>query len=63
MVIEKIICQKFRSDPREVDYLLMQLWTSLHGIVSLNNSRVTLEVGNFEKDIDRMVDDAVRIVQ
>lgn len=39
------------------NYQLMRLWSVLHGIVSLHQSRVTLEVGDFLKNIDRMIDD------
>ena len=49
--------------PEEVDYRLMQLWSVLHGIISLKNSRVTMEVGRFETGIRRMVDDAVAQVE
>ncbi|MBN1533454.1 MAG: TetR/AcrR family transcriptional regulator [Spirochaetes bacterium] len=50
-----------RRGSKGIDYLLMRLWSSLHGVVSLTNSRVTLEVGDFTKAIDRIVDDAVDI--
>ena len=45
----------------DLDYLLMQVWSTLHGIVSLYSSRVTLEVGAFEHVIPRMVDDAIAV--
>ena len=43
----------------KADVLLMQLWSSLHGMISLNNSRVTLEVGAFKDTIDPMTLHAV----
>ena len=43
-------------------YRLMRLWSTLHGIVSLYNSRVTMEVGDFRPMIPGLVDDAVKQV-
>lgn len=57
--IDTITKQRSRRDSKEAMYYLMKLWSILHGIVSLNNSRVTMEVGDFGKIIDRMVDEAV----
>ncbi len=58
-VIAQVDVQHSSPVPGEVDYRLMQLWSVLHGIISLKNSRVTMEVGSFESGISRMVDDAV----
>ncbi|MBP7738125.1 MAG: TetR/AcrR family transcriptional regulator [Spirochaetes bacterium] len=58
--IDTITKRRSRGESREALYYLMKLWSILHGIVSLNNSRVTMEVGDFEKVIARMVDDAVK---
>lgn len=44
---------------RDSNYQLMRLWSALHGIVSLQQSRVTLEVGDFKNSIDRMIEDAL----
>ncbi len=48
-----------RGEGRDDDpgYRLMQIWSALHGIVSLYLSRVTLEVGDFPGAFDRMIDD------
>jgi hypothetical protein len=37
----------------------MYVWSTLHGIVSLSLSRVTLEVGDFSRYIDRMIDETL----
>jgi len=44
---------------KDIDHHLMHIWSTLHGIVSLLNSRVTLEVGDFTTSVDRLVDDTV----
>jgi len=43
----------------DANYRLMYVWSTLHGIVSLSLSRVTLEVGDFSRYIDRMIDDTL----
>jgi AcrR family transcriptional regulator len=58
-VIERIVKKRSRASSSEAVYHLMKLWSTLHGIVSLKNSRVTMEVGDFGIVIDRMVDEAV----
>ncbi len=60
-VIERCFQKKKRLRGRDPAYAMMQVWSTLHGIVSLYNSRVTLEVGEFEPIIERLVDDAVSI--
>jgi AcrR family transcriptional regulator len=44
----------------EVPYRLLQLWSTLHGMVSLYISRVTLEVGNLQEVIDRILEDILQ---
>lgn len=44
----------------EIPYRLMQLWTILHGVVSLSISRVTLEVWDFKGTIEPMLKEALR---
>mgnify|MGYP000644120636 CR=1 FL=1 len=56
-LLEKVMKTSRRSRGDDPDYRLMQLWSALHGIVSLSLSRVTLEVGDFTGAIDRMVDE------
>jgi len=41
-------------------YHLMRVWATLHGIVSLHNSRVTLEVGDFRAAIDYIIDETMK---
>jgi AcrR family transcriptional regulator len=43
----------------EVPYRLLHLWSTLHGLVSLYISRVTLEVGNLREAIDRILEDVL----
>ncbi|GAB6097526.1 TetR/AcrR family transcriptional regulator [Desulfatiferula olefinivorans] len=44
-----------RSDVRDTDFLIIQLWTTLHGLVSLLNSRVLQEVeSNTAAVIDKL---------
>ena len=45
----------------EIEYLLLRLWSNLHGIVSLYNSRVIQEVSDYAKEaVVKIIDDAVR---
>jgi len=44
----------------EIPYRLMQLWTILHGVVSLSISRVTLEVWDFNEIIEPILTEALR---
>lgn len=45
----------------EVDYLVLKLWSNLHGIVSLYNSNVLQEVSDHAKEaVIKITDDAVR---
>ncbi len=63
-ISEKVLIELARGGAglKEGDsnYQLMRLWSVLHGIVSLHQSRVTLEVGDFLKNIDRMIDDMLK---
>jgi len=43
----------------EIPYRLMQLWTILHGVVSLSISRVTLEVWDFRQIIEPILSEAI----
>ena len=62
-ISEKVLGELSRRNPRlrksDSNYQLMRLWSVLHGIVSLHQSRVTLEVGDFDDSIERMIDDAL----
>jgi AcrR family transcriptional regulator len=44
----------------EVPYRLLQLWSTLHGMVSLYISRVYLEVGDLGEAFDRIIEDVLR---
>ncbi len=59
IVLTEVIKKNRKLKVRDTDFLLMQVWSTLHGIISLFNSRVTLEVGEFEGIIDQLVEDAL----
>jgi hypothetical protein len=44
----------------EVPYRLLHLWSTLHGMVSLYISRVTLEVWDLRGAMDRILQDVLR---
>lgn len=44
----------------EAPFRLLQIWTTLHGIVSLSISRVTLEVWDFPGAIEQILAEALR---
>ncbi len=49
-----------RFSARETPFHLLQIWSTLHGMVSLYISRVTLEVRNIDKAIDWILDEVVK---
>lgn len=49
-----------RFSRRDVPFHLLQIWSTLHGMVSLYISRVTLEVRNIDKAIDWILDEVVK---
>ncbi|HEY9161382.1 MAG TPA: TetR/AcrR family transcriptional regulator [Desulfomonilia bacterium] len=49
-----------RFPARETPFHLLQIWSTLHGMVSLYISRVTLEVRNIDKAIDWILDEVVK---
>lgn len=44
----------------EVTYRLLQLWSTLHGMVSLYISRVYLEVGDLKVAFERIIEDVLK---
>jgi AcrR family transcriptional regulator len=46
--------------PDEVPYRLLHIWSTLHGMVSLYISRVTLEVWDLQGAIDRILEEVMR---
>lgn len=44
----------------DVPYRLLHLWSTLHGMVSLYISRVTLEVWDLRGSMDRILEDVIR---
>jgi AcrR family transcriptional regulator len=46
--------------PDEVPYRLLHIWSTLHGMVSLYISRVTLEVWDLQGAIDRILEEVLR---
>jgi AcrR family transcriptional regulator len=49
-----------RISPDEVPYRLLHVWSTLHGMVSLYISRVTLEVWDLQGAIDRILEEVLR---
>lgn len=46
--------------PDEIQFRLLHIWSTLHGMVSLYISRVTLEVGDLQEVMDRIVKEVMR---
>jgi AcrR family transcriptional regulator len=46
--------------PEEIPFRLLHVWSTLHGMVSLHISRVTLEVGNLPEVMDAILDEVLR---
>ncbi len=46
--------------PEDIPYRLLHVWSTLHGMVSLYISRVTLEVGDLQLSFERMLEDVQR---
>jgi AcrR family transcriptional regulator len=44
----------------EIPYRLLHIWSTVHGLVSLYISRVTLEVGNLQDAIDYILDEVLQ---
>ncbi|MGK5091247.1 TetR/AcrR family transcriptional regulator [Deltaproteobacteria bacterium TL4] len=60
-IVTKLIQNKPFMPIQEARYHTLQVWTALHGIVSLYNNRVLQEMGeNVEEMIERFVKDLVR---
>jgi len=47
-----------RSD--EIQFRLLHIWSTLHGMVSLYISRVTLEVGDIQEVMDKIIKEVMR---
>ena len=58
-VIVSTVKKSRKMKLRDIDRHLMGLWSTLHGIVSLANSRVTLEVGDFPGSLEAIISDAI----
>jgi AcrR family transcriptional regulator len=60
VILKEVAGQIHSITEDEIPYRLMQLWTILHGIVSLSISRVTLEVWDFQGTIETILAEALR---
>ncbi len=49
-----------KIDEGQIPFRLLKIWTSLHGIVSLHISRVTLSVQDISQLIDPMIDEILK---
>lgn len=59
-IINAVAQKTGRISPREVPFHLLQIWSTLHGVVSLYISRVTLEVRNIDKAIDWILEEVIK---
>ena len=46
--------------PHEIPHRLLHIWSTLHGMVSLHISRVTLEVGDVREAVDWILEEVLR---
>jgi len=59
-ILKEVALENHSITEDEIPYRLMQLWTILHGVVSLSVSRVTLEVWDFKGTIEPILKEALR---
>ncbi|HPI93285.1 MAG TPA: TetR/AcrR family transcriptional regulator [Deltaproteobacteria bacterium] len=59
-ILTEVATRNGSLDPDDVPYRLLHLWSTLHGMVSLYISRVTLEVWDLQGAMDRILDDVLR---
>jgi AcrR family transcriptional regulator len=59
-VLHEVAAYNGTIDPADVPFRLLQLWSTLHGMVSLYISRVTLEVFDLKAAMDRILEDVMR---
>ena len=59
-IITEVALYNGRISPDEVPYRLLHVWSTLHGMVSLYISRVTLEVWDLQGAMDRILEEVLQ---
>ncbi len=59
-ILEEVASYNGSITPDEITFRLLHIWSTLHGMVSLYISRVTLEVGNLQEALDRILEEVLR---
>lgn len=59
-VLREIASYNRSIEPGDTTFHLLHIWSTLHGLVSLYVSRVTLEVGNLQEVMDRVLEEVLR---
>lgn len=59
-VLREVASYNGSIEPGDTTFHLLHIWSTLHGLVSLCISRVTLEVGNLQEVTDRVLEEVLR---
>lgn len=59
-VLREVASYNRSVEPGDTTFHLLHIWSTLHGLVSLYISRVTLEVGNLQEVMDRVLEEVLR---
>jgi AcrR family transcriptional regulator len=59
-VLREVASYNGSVEPGDTTFHLLHIWSTLHGLVSLYISRVTLEVGNLQEVMDRVLEEVLR---
>jgi AcrR family transcriptional regulator len=59
-VLREVASYNRSVEPGDTTFHLLHIWSTLHGLVSLYISRVTLEVGNLQEVTDRVLEEVLR---
>ncbi|HOW99439.1 MAG TPA: TetR/AcrR family transcriptional regulator [Deltaproteobacteria bacterium] len=59
-ILSEVASREGGIDPGEIPFRLLHVWSTLHGLVSLCISRVTLEVVNLPEVMDRILEEVLR---
>jgi len=59
-ILKEVAAYNGAIAPEEITFRLLHIWSTLHGVVSLCISRVTLEVGDLREAMDRIVEEVLR---
>jgi AcrR family transcriptional regulator len=59
-ILKEVAAYNGSIRPDEIPFRLLHIWSTLHGMVSLYISRVTLEVGDLQEVMDRILREVMR---